>query len=295
MNKNAADYYPYGKVLREYNPQTEKYLTTHHERDTETGLDYRGARYYDADVARFLSLDPKAVDYPSLSDYNYVAGNPIVLIDEDGKDVTFHGKTEDIIATVDALQKRSGLNLSIDKNGKLGVSLPSGPIIFAAAKLSEADIALATAINSNEIFVNLITTRELAPKSITVSHPTKTKVSGLEVGGFDGSVKLPNGNIKTFQFFNISQARNEEEGGGNSVGTNAFHEILESFFGGLYSPGTKNPSLTVNPLDDEAYENAHEKAAKVDKSNFKESEESSRKGFIKVNGIEIDLNKLRFD
>jgi len=33
----AADLSPYGKTLREFKPKTEKYLTTHHERDTETG------------------------------------------------------------------------------------------------------------------------------------------------------------------------------------------------------------------------------------------------------------------
>jgi len=81
-----ADYFPYGKVLREYvNGDKERYLTTQHERDNETGLDYRGARYYDSDVARFLSLDPLASDYPSLSDYSYVAGNPIIFIDPDGR------------------------------------------------------------------------------------------------------------------------------------------------------------------------------------------------------------------
>ncbi|WP_167571946.1 RHS repeat-associated core domain-containing protein [Aquimarina algiphila] len=83
----AADFYPYGKPLREYEPGAEKYVTTHHERDTETGLDYRGARYYDADIARFLSLDPAAIEYPSLSDYNYVAGNPLIFVDPDGKRV----------------------------------------------------------------------------------------------------------------------------------------------------------------------------------------------------------------
>ncbi len=81
----AADYFPYGKVLREWNPQTEKYLTTHHERDIETGLDYRGARYYDSDVARFLSLDPMAANYVSWSSYNYVLGNPLHYIDPTGK------------------------------------------------------------------------------------------------------------------------------------------------------------------------------------------------------------------
>jgi len=81
----STDYYPYGKVLREYQPKAEKYITTHHERDTETGLDYRGARYYDADVARFLSLDPAAMQFPTFSAYNYVAGNPIMFIDPDGR------------------------------------------------------------------------------------------------------------------------------------------------------------------------------------------------------------------
>lgn len=84
----AADYYPYGKILRQFSAWTtaEKYLTTQHERDIETGLDYRGARFYDSDIGRFLSLDPHAADYPQFSDYCYVVGNPIMLIDPDGKD-----------------------------------------------------------------------------------------------------------------------------------------------------------------------------------------------------------------
>ena len=85
----AADYFPYGKVLREYvNTSTgdpEKFLTTQHERDKETGLDYRGARFYDSDVARFLSLDPLAKEFPAWSAYNYVMGNPISLIDPTGR------------------------------------------------------------------------------------------------------------------------------------------------------------------------------------------------------------------
>jgi RHS repeat-associated protein len=82
----VVDYYPYGKVLREFvNGASERYLTTGHERDQETGLDYRGARYYDSDVARFLSLDPKARNLPGWSTYNYVIGNPISVIDPDGK------------------------------------------------------------------------------------------------------------------------------------------------------------------------------------------------------------------
>lgn len=87
----VADYFPYGKILREYvntasgNP--EKFLSTQHERDLESGLDYRGARFYDSDIARFLSTDPLATKYPSWSPYNFVMGNPIIFIDPDGRAV----------------------------------------------------------------------------------------------------------------------------------------------------------------------------------------------------------------
>ncbi len=100
----AGDYFPYGKTLREYSfGEVEKFLTTQHERDQETGLDYRGARFYDSDVARFLSLDPLAADYPSLSDYSYVAGNPISFIDPTG------------MAVDDWVQNSNG-NIYWDKN-----------------------------------------------------------------------------------------------------------------------------------------------------------------------------------
>lgn len=84
--EHVADYFPYGKILREFvESDNERYLTPQHERDAETGLDYRGARYYDSDIARFLSLDPLAAQFPEWSDYNYVMGNPILLVDPNGK------------------------------------------------------------------------------------------------------------------------------------------------------------------------------------------------------------------
>lgn len=85
----AADYYPYGKILREYKPsggKNERYLTTQHERDAESGLDYRGARFYDSDLGRFLSLDPMAAKYAGWGAYSYVLGNPLSLTDDSGEE-----------------------------------------------------------------------------------------------------------------------------------------------------------------------------------------------------------------
>ncbi|MBQ6070992.1 MAG: matrixin family metalloprotease [Bacteroidales bacterium] len=57
------------------------------EKDSETGLSYFGARYYSSDLSIWLSVDPQASKYPSLSPYSYCANNPIKLVDSDGEDI----------------------------------------------------------------------------------------------------------------------------------------------------------------------------------------------------------------
>jgi RHS repeat-associated protein len=68
--------------------------STGKERDSETGLDYFGARYFSGAEGRFISADwatkPEAVPYADLSDpqtlnlYGYVRNNPMVKEDADG-------------------------------------------------------------------------------------------------------------------------------------------------------------------------------------------------------------------
>jgi RHS repeat-associated protein len=83
--EHVLDYYPFGKTLREYVHVRERFQTTYHERDEESGLDYRGARFYDGDVGRFLSVDPLAEKYAAWSTYHYTYNNPIRFIDPDGR------------------------------------------------------------------------------------------------------------------------------------------------------------------------------------------------------------------
>jgi RHS repeat-associated protein len=51
-----------------------------------TGFDYFGARYYASGLSVWVSVDPLADKYPSMSPYIYVAGNPIMRVDPDGRD-----------------------------------------------------------------------------------------------------------------------------------------------------------------------------------------------------------------
>ncbi len=57
------------------------------ERDSETGLSYFGARYYSSDLSIWLSVDPMASKYPSLSPYVYCADNPVRLVDPNGEEI----------------------------------------------------------------------------------------------------------------------------------------------------------------------------------------------------------------
>jgi RHS repeat-associated protein len=86
---NAADHYPYGLRMsgRAFISDVEgnRYQFTGHEHDGETGYDYHGARYYNRELGRYMSTDPLMAEFTAWSPYNYVMGNPISLIDPDGK------------------------------------------------------------------------------------------------------------------------------------------------------------------------------------------------------------------
>ncbi len=80
-------YYPFGLRMAMANSKADadqKYLYNGKEMQEETDwLDY-GKRMYDPTLARWFNIDPRAEKYTNMSPYNYVANNPIVLIDPEG-------------------------------------------------------------------------------------------------------------------------------------------------------------------------------------------------------------------
>lgn len=91
--KGYDDYYPFGlrKAKRSFNDgnTSDPYKYSSKELDEENGLDwyYFGARYYDAEIGRFLSVDRFADKYPSMTPYQYAANNPILFVDVNGDSV----------------------------------------------------------------------------------------------------------------------------------------------------------------------------------------------------------------
>jgi len=65
-------------------PQQKTILNNAKELDQETGWYYYGARYYDPQVSRWLSVDPLVEKYPAFSPYNFTMNNPVRLVDADG-------------------------------------------------------------------------------------------------------------------------------------------------------------------------------------------------------------------
>lgn len=56
---------------------------------TGNSVDF-GARIYDPRLGRWMSVDPLQKKYPNLSPYEFCAGNPILFIDPDGKEIVIH-------------------------------------------------------------------------------------------------------------------------------------------------------------------------------------------------------------
>jgi len=83
----ASEYYPYGQELNSTSSCSTNYKFTGYERDTETGLDYAFARYYNPRMGRFMSGDPLgggSSDPQSHNRYSYTRNNPVNLIDPSG-------------------------------------------------------------------------------------------------------------------------------------------------------------------------------------------------------------------
>ncbi len=86
-------YSPWGESLESHHKHSNQmafaydspYRFNAKELDAETGNYYYGARYYDPKVSVWLSVDPLAGNFTHLTPYNFLEGNPINLIDPDGR------------------------------------------------------------------------------------------------------------------------------------------------------------------------------------------------------------------
>jgi RHS repeat-associated protein len=88
MTRGLYAYDAFGKPLISASHVDNDFQFTGEQMDTETGLIYLRARYYDPETGRFISRDPFAGSgpfTPSLNRYTYVCNNPNRFVDRTGK------------------------------------------------------------------------------------------------------------------------------------------------------------------------------------------------------------------
>ena len=87
-NIPTQTYTPYGKLISHDGDATNSFLFTGEQYDSEIKSYYLRARYYNPNIARFLSRDTydgKIADPLSQNHYLYAGGNPVVYVDPSGR------------------------------------------------------------------------------------------------------------------------------------------------------------------------------------------------------------------
>jgi hypothetical protein len=244
-----TEYIAFGEVLFEEHStsKTMPYLFNGKELDQETGLYYYGARYYDPKTSIFVNVDPLVEK--TMQPYAYANNNPVMLIDPTGMesesvdDIIIRGnKSQEVFKQ---LQSSTSLKLKMDNDGK---------IIASGIAKTNVDKKLLEAIEDTNVIVQI---------NATSSNFTE---SGLwYVGGSYGGSSIGKDNkIYTSQTINPEMTSKIDKFYDMKKGVSVMHEIIESYIGGIESPGIGGPTFDNTTLEFKAYSNAHNKAEMID-------------------------------
>ena len=241
-----TEYIAFGEVLFEEHStsKTIPYLFNGKELDTETGLYYYGARYYDPKVSIFLNVDPLAEK--THDPYGYVWNNPMKFLDPDGKapaDIIIKGNKSK--EAFDQLQSSTKLKLKMNNTGK----------VTAEGKArTDADKKLLEAITDTNVIVQ-----------INATSSNFTEDGKWYVGGsYGGSSVGTDGKIYTTQTVNLEMTKTIDEFYEMGIGVSLMHEVIESYIGGVESPGVGGPTFDNTTPEFKAYHNAHNKTKSID-------------------------------
>ena len=166
------------------------------EKDSETGFSYFGSRYYSSDLSVWLSVDPQASKYPSLSPYVYCADNPIKLVDPNGEEIVlcfYLGKNGEssskLLAKIidKGLEGQFKTKFTKNKDGKYALSLTptenGGDVSKMSAEAKAFYEELSSMINDH----NTVATIDVVygSKDVTIGNYQSNKIDIADIDQYD--------------------------------------------------------------------------------------------------------------
>lgn len=161
---------------------SERYRFTGKERDSESGYDYFGARYYSSTFPMWLSVDPLSDKYPQISPYAYCAGNPMKYVDPDGKDIwelNEQGSLVNKIAdkTQDAI-RMNGKQISFEHNSISSVTQDDYQTTFSFGNEDIAASVFKFLADNSDVEYGLVNS---AQKSTVITQHLNSSVNVNEI------------------------------------------------------------------------------------------------------------------
>jgi RHS repeat-associated protein len=188
--EEESDYYPFGTEIAVTGPGTNELKFTGKRRDTESQLDYFGARHYANWTGRFLSADQIYFQASMMRDpqrfnlYAYVRNNPLIFIDPKGEAIKLPNdqaaREKALAALKNAVGTQAGAHLYDNADKKTGnhyVGISGNHADFA--KMNGAASDLATVTDSKQVAAISIVASGTTVHDDSNDSTTITPVNGV--------------------------------------------------------------------------------------------------------------------
>ena len=227
------DYYPSGALMAtSTGGSVQPYKYNGKELERMNGLDLYdyGARWMDAALGRFTTMDPLCEKYYGISPYAYCAGNPVNLVDPDGRDIVLLGDSINRTNSLEQIQKGLGEGIKIgysNTDSQLKYQISDG---YDVSSLTDEAKLFMKMVDNHNIVININATRsdEIGDGNWFFG------------GAFLGNELLENGIVMAYQTINPNHLAAMDEFG--TPGQNIMHEITEAYNGAVLRLQGEDPS-----------------------------------------------------
>ena len=214
---------------------------------------YRAEQADKKSVQRFLSVDPKATKYPGLSPYIFVAGNPLIYVDPDGKEIFLakgltQGQKLEIVGNLQKLTNDKLVYKTLD-DGRTQIKIAS--LAKSGTESKPSGTNLIRRLNSHD---NLVTIGKFSGPGAYEGAETEGKEQNSYNGVGTNSEVGIGGQMK-FLVVDPETGKNIPELGSDEITLG--HELIHSLKtmdGNATNPGKKGTNYFENRFGENEYE-----------------------------------------